>query len=35
MAGVINYVTSRPKRRSPGGKLRVTGGTHRYTSLFG
>jgi Fe(3+) dicitrate transport protein len=35
MAGVINYVTSRPKRRSPGGKLKVTGGSHRYTSLFG
>ena len=35
MAGVINYVTSRPKRRSPGGKLKVTGGSNRYTSLFG
>jgi Fe(3+) dicitrate transport protein len=35
MAGVINYVTSRPKRRSLGGELKVTGGSHRYTSLFG
>ena len=35
MAGVINYVTSRPQRRSPGGTLRVTGGSHRYTSAFG
>ena len=35
MAGVINYVTSRPQRRSPGGKLKVTGGSHRYTSAFG
>jgi len=35
MAGIINYVTSRPKRRSLGGKLKVTGGSHRYTSLFG
>ena len=35
MAGVINYVTSRPQRRAPGGELKVTGGSHRYTSVFG
>jgi Fe(3+) dicitrate transport protein len=35
MAGVINYVTSRPQRRSLGGELKVTGGSHRYTSAFG
>jgi len=35
MAGVINYVTSRPQRRSLGGTVEVTGGSHRYTSLFG
>ncbi|PSQ96903.1 MAG: TonB-dependent receptor [Bacteroidetes bacterium SW_9_63_38] len=35
MAGVINYVTSRPQRRSPGGTLKVMGGSHRYTSIFG
>ncbi len=35
MAGVINYVTSRPKRRTPGGTLKVTGGTNRYVSAFG
>jgi len=34
MAGVINYVTSRPQRRSPGGTVEVTGGTNRYTSTF-
>jgi len=35
MAGVINYVTSRPKRRTPGGTLKITGGTNRYVSAFG
>jgi Fe(3+) dicitrate transport protein len=35
MAGVINYVTSRPKRRTPGGTVQVKGGTNRYVSLFG
>jgi len=34
MAGVINFVTSRPQRRSPGGRIAVTGGSHRYTSTF-
>ena len=35
MAGVINYVTSRPQRRSPGGTLEVTPGTNGYVSAFG
>ena len=35
MAGVINYVTSRPQRRSPGGTLKVTPGTNGYLSTFG
>jgi len=35
MAGVINYVTSRPQRQSLGGKVRVTGGSHGYASVFG
>lgn len=35
MAGVINYVTSRPQRRTPGGTVQVKGGTNRYVSLFG
>ncbi len=34
MAGVINNVTSRPRRRSPGGTIEVTGGTNRYVSTF-
>jgi len=34
MAGVINYVTSRPQRRSPGGRIKLTGGSNRYTSAF-
>ena len=34
MAGVINFVTGRPQRRSPGGELTVTGGSHRYASAF-
>ena len=34
MAGVINYVTSRPERRSLGGTIEVTGGTNRYNSTF-
>ncbi|MFB6277905.1 MAG: TonB-dependent receptor domain-containing protein [Salinibacter sp.] len=34
MAGVINYVTSRPQRRSLGGTIKVTGGMHRYASTF-
>lgn len=35
MGGVINYVTSRPQRRSPGGTLEVTPGTNGYLSTFG
>ena len=35
MAGVINYVTSRPRRTSPGGTVKVTGGSNRYASVFG
>jgi Fe(3+) dicitrate transport protein len=35
MAGVINYVTSRPQRRSPGGTVEVTPGTNGYLSAFG
>ncbi|MEF8815962.1 MAG: TonB-dependent receptor [Salinibacter sp.] len=34
MAGVINFVTGRPQRRSPGGELKITGGSHRYASAF-
>ena len=34
MAGVINYVTSRPQRTSPGGTVKVTGGTNGYASTF-
>jgi Fe(3+) dicitrate transport protein len=34
MGGVINYVTSRPRRRTPGGTLQLTGGTNRYVSAF-
>jgi len=35
MAGVINYVTSRPQRRSPGGTVELTPGTNGYVSAFG
>jgi Fe(3+) dicitrate transport protein len=35
MAGVINYVTSRPQRRSLGGTVEVTPGTNGYLSAFG
>ena len=35
MAGVINYVTSRPQRRSPGGTVELTPGTNGYLSAFG
>lgn len=35
MAGVINYVTSRPQRRTPGGTLDLTSGTNGYVSAFG
>ena len=35
MGGVINYVTSRPQRRSPGGTIEVTPGTNGYMSTFG
>jgi Fe(3+) dicitrate transport protein len=35
MAGVINYVTSRPQRRSLGGTVEVTPGTNGYVSAFG
>ncbi|PSQ86226.1 MAG: TonB-dependent receptor, partial [Bacteroidetes bacterium QH_2_63_10] len=35
MAGVINYVTSRPQRRAPGGTLELTPGTNGYVSAFG
>ncbi|MFB6247991.1 MAG: TonB-dependent receptor domain-containing protein [Salinibacter sp.] len=35
MAGVINYVTSRPKRRSLGGTVELTSGTNGYVSAFG
>ncbi|MFB6230184.1 MAG: TonB-dependent receptor domain-containing protein [Salinibacter sp.] len=35
MAGVINYVTSRPQRRTPGGTLELTPGTNGYVSAFG
>jgi Fe(3+) dicitrate transport protein len=35
MAGVLNYVTSRPQRRSPGGSVEVTPGTNGYVSAFG
>ena len=35
MAGVINYVTSRPQRRSPGGTFELTPGTNGYVSAFG
>jgi len=34
MAGIINYVTSRPQRTSPGGTVEVTGGTNGYASTF-
>jgi len=34
MAGVINYVTSRPQRTSPGGRVEVTGGTNGYASTL-
>ncbi len=34
MAGVINYVTSRPQRRSLGGQMKGTGGSNRYASTF-
>jgi len=34
MGGVINYLTKRPQRRTPGGTLTLTGGTHRYASAF-
>jgi len=34
MAGVINYVTSRPLRRTLGGTLQVKGGSNRYVSIF-
>ncbi|PSQ63047.1 MAG: TonB-dependent receptor [Bacteroidetes bacterium QH_10_64_19] len=35
MAGVINYVTSRPQRRTLGGSLKLTSGTNGYLSAFG
>jgi Fe(3+) dicitrate transport protein len=35
MAGVINYVTSRPQRRAPGGTLELTPGSNGYVSAFG
>jgi len=35
MAGVLNYVTSRPQRRSPGGTIELTPGTNGYASAFG
>lgn len=35
MGGVINYVTSRPQRRSPGGTIQVTPGSNGYLSTFG
>jgi Fe(3+) dicitrate transport protein len=35
MAGVINYVTSRPRRQSPGGTVELTPGTNGYVSAFG
>ncbi len=35
MAGVINYVTSRPQRRALGGTIEVTPGTNGYVSTFG
>ena len=35
MAGVINYVTSRPQRRSLGGTVELTPGTNGYVSAFG
>lgn len=35
MAGVINYVTSRPQRPSPGGSLTLTPGTNGYVSAVG
>ncbi|MFO8098335.1 MAG: TonB-dependent receptor [Salinibacter sp.] len=35
MAGVINYVTSRPERQSLGGSLSVTPGTNGYLSTYG
>ncbi len=35
MAGVINYVTSRPERTSPGGSFRLTSGTNGYVSAYG
>jgi Fe(3+) dicitrate transport protein len=35
MAGVLNYVTSRPQRRTPGGTLELTPGTNGYVSAFG
>ena len=34
MGGVVNYLTKRPQRRTPGGTLTLTGGTHRYASAF-
>jgi len=34
MAGVVNYVTSRPQRQSPGGRIKLTGGSNQYTSTF-
>jgi len=35
MAGVINYVTSRPQRETLGGSLSVTSGTNGYLSTVG
>jgi Fe(3+) dicitrate transport protein len=35
MAGIINYVTSRPQRRALGGTVEVTPGTNGYLSAFG
>ena len=35
MAGVLNYVTSRPQRRTLGGTVQLKGGTNRYVSAFG
>ena len=35
MAGVINYVTRRPRRLTPGGTLQLTGGSNRFVSAYG
>ncbi|MEF8796902.1 MAG: TonB-dependent receptor [Salinivenus sp.] len=35
MAGVLNYVTRRPRRTTPGGSLQLKTGSNRYASVYG